>query len=119
MVTYRWNGAHPYRDHANERTVGPGEALPADIAERVAAAHPHDVERVDEDAGDEADGDAGDGVAEPPLDPSEFSVDALREALSEGDYDDAELDAIAAAERAGDGDPRTTALDAIDAARSS
>jgi len=46
---YRWVGAHAYRDHANDRVVERGEELPEDIAERVAAAHPHDVDVVEVD----------------------------------------------------------------------
>jgi hypothetical protein len=68
-----------------------------------------DFKRVDDAADDE------NTVAEPPLNPDEFSVDALEEALADADYSDAELDAIADAEAAGE--DRTTAHDAIDAAR--
>ena len=85
------------------------------VEERGGFEYADDDPGTNEDAADDAD-EAGGQVAEPPLNPAEFSVDALREALGEGEYSDAELDAIAEAERA-DGSPRTTALDAIDAAR--
>jgi len=52
---------------------------------------------------------------DPPLNPGEFAVDSLREALAESDYSDAELDAIADVETANK--DRATAHDAIDAAR--
>ena len=50
-------------------------------------------------------------VNEPPVDPTELTVDELRDALTAGDYSDAELGAIQAAEEAGDS--RSTALDAV------
>jgi len=53
---WRWAGAHAYRDHANDRSIGPGEELPADIADRVAASHPRDVESIE---GDDAETDDG------------------------------------------------------------
>lgn len=59
--------------------------------------------------------DATPAVADPPLNPADFAVEELREALAEGDYEAAELDAIADAE--GAGKERTTAFEAIDAAR--
>jgi len=49
-----------------------------------------------------------------PFDPSDYTVDELRDALAEG-YTDDELDALYQAED--DGKDRETALDAIDAAR--
>lgn len=46
MTAYRWVGNHDYRDHAHGRVIEPGEELPTEIAERVARAHPHDVDEV-------------------------------------------------------------------------
>jgi len=66
-------------------------------------------------SGDNADGVGDETVADPPLDPAEFSVDSLRDALQDADYDAAELDAVAEAEAAGK--DRKTAHEAIDAAR--
>lgn len=48
MAGYRWAGSHAYRDHLNGQVIGTGEELPESIADRVAAAHPHDVEHVEE-----------------------------------------------------------------------
>jgi len=53
MSGYRWTGSHAYRDHANDQTIEPGEKLPDEIAERVAGAHPRDVEAIED--GDESD----------------------------------------------------------------
>lgn len=55
-------------------------------------------------------------IADPPLNPADFSVAELRDALQDTDYSDAKLEAIADAERSTK--DRTTAHDAIDAARS-
>lgn len=45
-----WTGTHAYRDHANDRTIEPGEEIPEDCADRIAASHPRSVEeREDED----------------------------------------------------------------------
>lgn len=61
-MAYRWAGTHAYRDHANDRVIEPGEEIPADVVEQVAAAHPHQVEEVDEEP--EADGDEPEGESE-------------------------------------------------------
>jgi len=71
-----------------------------------------DETAIEESSPDEAEAE----VADPPLDPTQFSVDDLKTELDAGDFSDAELDALEDAERADD-DPRTTALDAIEAAR--
>lgn len=42
-------------------------------------------------------------VAEPPFDPTEYTVDEVRDALEDDDYSDAELRALLAAEEAGQG----------------
>jgi len=56
-MAYRWTGTHAFRDHANGRVIDPGEELPEDIAEQVASAHPHDVERIDDPpSGEDTDG---------------------------------------------------------------
>jgi len=47
MAGHRWVGRHAYHDHANDKTIEPGEELPEEIAERVAGAHPRDVEVID------------------------------------------------------------------------
>ena len=47
-----WTGTHAYRDHANGQTIEPGDELPEDCADRIAAAHPRNVEeRAADDAG--------------------------------------------------------------------
>jgi hypothetical protein len=53
MTCYRWVGTHPYRDHRNDRTLDHGDTFDSD---RIAAAHPRSVERVETDA-DSADAD--------------------------------------------------------------
>lgn len=55
MPSYRWVGTHAYRDHANDRVIDPGEELPEEIGERVASAHPHQVEAIDDGGADETD----------------------------------------------------------------
>lgn len=57
---YVWTGTHAYRDHANGRVVEPGEQLPGDIADQVAASHPQDVEQRETDSDDKDDGDGAD-----------------------------------------------------------
>jgi hypothetical protein len=104
MARYRWAGPHPHRDRRTGRVIEAGDIVDA---ERIVAAHPDKVERVDTDDGVTA--------AEGVVDPGAFSVAELRDHLADADYDEDDLDALAAAER--DGDDRTTALDAIDAAR--
>lgn len=54
MSGYRWAGSHAYRDHANNQRIEPGEELPDEIAERVASAHPTDVEAIEDDGDDTA-----------------------------------------------------------------
>jgi len=76
MSGYRWAGRHAYRDHANNQTIAPGEELPEEIAERVAGAHPRDVEAI-EDGGDESD-----------------DIEWSEEAWLEGDYSE-RADAVA------------------------
>jgi hypothetical protein len=58
MSEYRWAGTHAYNDHANGRVIEPGAELPDEIAERVADAHPYDVEAIDDETegGDDDDG---------------------------------------------------------------
>jgi hypothetical protein len=84
MAEYRWTGSHAYRDHANDQTIEPGEELPAEIADRVAGAHPTDVEGIEDDG----DGDGDDTAAE--SDDIEWS----EEAWLEGDYSE-RADAVA------------------------
>jgi len=62
-----------------------------------------------DDDGDEAE------VAEPPIDPSELTLDELEADLDENDYSAAELDALEATEEAAE--DRSGAQDLIDAAR--
>lgn len=106
MTTYRWVGAHPYRDHRTGRLLAPGETF---TDERIAEAHPHDCERVSDTPSDQP--------ASLPFDPGTLTVAELRDALSEraADLSAADFDAIADAER--NGKARTTALEAITAAR--
>jgi len=75
-----------------------------------------DVDEASTDDGAEEPAADGEEVADPPLDPTQFTVDDLKTELDAGDFSDAELDALEEVERADD-DPRTTALDAIEAAR--
>jgi len=76
MAGHRWVGRHAYHDHANDKTIEPGEELPEEIAERVAGAHPRDVEAI-EDGGDESD-----------------DIEWSEEAWLEGDYSE-RADAVA------------------------
>jgi hypothetical protein len=110
-------GAHP----DGELTFEDGVAMAsAEVAETIADRHPNidlgeavvtaDVDESDEDSGEptpEAEDEAG-----PPFDPSDHSVDDLRDELDAGDYDADELEALRTAETTGDN--RTTALEAID-----
>lgn len=57
-MPYRWVGTHPYRDHRNDRVLEHGDTFET---ERIAAAHPRNVERVDGDGG------AGDATDTPSL----------------------------------------------------
>lgn len=60
--------------------------------------------------------DAGDVTeADPPVDPSELTLDELEADLDENEYSDSELDALEAAEEAGE--DRSGAQDLIEAAR--
>jgi len=102
-MPYQWAGAHAYRDHASSRVIEPGERLPADVAERIAEAHPHDVATVDER-----------DTTESPLDPDDHTVTELQDALATGEYTDEQLAALKTAEQAGK--DRTTAIEAITAA---
>ena len=77
MSGYRWAGRHPYRDHANDQTIEPGEELPEEIAERVAGAHPTDVEAIEDD---------GDGEGDGGTDAESDDIEWSKEAWLEGDY---------------------------------
>ncbi|OYR66237.1 hypothetical protein DJ71_22110 [Halorubrum sp. E3] len=110
-------GAHP----DGELTFEDGVAMAsAEVAETIVDRHPNielgeavvtaDVDEGDEDEDEptpEAEDESG-----PPFDPSDESVDDLRDKLDAGDYDVDELEALRAAETTGDN--RTTALEAID-----
>lgn len=111
-------GAHP----DGELTFEDGVAMAsAEVAETIADRHPN-IELgeavVTADADDADDGDEADATQEaedesgPPFDPSDHSVDDLRDELDAGDYDVDALEALRAAETTGDN--RTTALEAID-----
>lgn len=87
-----------------------------DVAPKVLEQHPNSLTRIEEpdvstdDQGDAGDADAGDEVVVDP-DPSELTVDELRDRIA--DVDDAELlDAIKDAEKAGKN--RETAIDALE-----
>jgi len=122
MARYRWTGPHPHRDRRGGRVIEPGDTF--DV-ERIAAAHPDNVERVAEDGadgenatdGDDGDVDASGDETDAPLDPTDHTVAELRDALGEAPFDGDALDAIAAAERDRAEGPRSTALEAIDDAR--
>lgn len=113
MPHYEWQGAAPFRDRRNDREVEPGEVVELD--EHVAGPHREFVAVDPEDESD-AEAEADETVAAAPLNPTDFAVSELRDALEDADYSDEELDAIEDLERA-DGSARTTALDAIDAQR--
>lgn len=59
MARYRWVGTHAYRDHRNDRVIETDEEI-GDDADRIAEAHPHDVERIDEESNENPTGDAPD-----------------------------------------------------------
>jgi len=81
-----WTGTHPYRDHANGHTIEPGEEIPEGCADRIAAAHPRNVEeRAADDGTDDEPADADDSESE-----SGFS----EEDWLAGDYDE-RADAVA------------------------
>ena len=105
---YEWQGASPFRDHRNDREVKPGEVV--ELNDHVAGPHPEFV------AVEEDDDTTGESV-EPPFDPSDATVDELREMLEDipDDVTDAELDALYEAEQADEA--RDTALEALDNAR--
>jgi len=89
MAEYRWTGSHAYRDHANDQTIEPGEELPEEIAERVAAAHPTDVEAIE---GDDTAAESDDGEwSEDDWFAGEYTERA--DAVADGRVDD-HLDAI-------------------------
>ena len=76
---------------------------------------PGEEGEVDESGEEPAQNGSEDGVADPPLNPDEFTNSELESELSEGDFTEGELDAIEAAERsAGE---RAGALEAIENAR--
>jgi hypothetical protein len=111
---YRWVGAHAYRDHRNDRVIEPGEEIGED-AERIAAAHPHDVEEVDVEA-DDADAESFEEGIETvrdavSFDPSDHTNDEIAELVEDIDNAD-ELPAIRELEKHDQN--RSGALDAID-----
>jgi len=73
-----WTGTHPYRDHANDRTIEPGEEIPEDCADRIAASHARSVEEREADDAD------GDELAEAEAAETGFSEDDWLA----GDYDE-------------------------------
>lgn len=108
-------GSHP----DGELTFEDGVATTsAEVAETIADRHPNielgvAVETADAEESDEQEGTAeADDESGPPFDPSDYSVDDLRDELGGGDYSVDELEALRAAETTGDN--RTTALEAID-----
>lgn len=117
MPHYRWEGADTFHDYRNDREIDPGDVV--DLDAHVADPHPGMVPVADEADAGEAPSD-GEAEAPPtetsPIDPSEYSVDELRDALEDEDYDwtDAALRGLREAEA--DGEGRTTALEAIDKA---
>lgn len=106
MPSYRWAGSHAYRDHRNGRTIEPGDLIGQGV-ERIAAAHPQDVERVD--AGTGAD-EYTDGPQSPHDVVAEYTVDELREYVADLP-DIPTLRALREAEA--NQQHRTTALEAI------
>ena len=61
---YRWTGTNSYRDHRANVVIEPGEVIPEESAERIASAHPGDVEEVEVMASDRRMGSANDDVSE-------------------------------------------------------
>lgn len=74
-----------------------------------------DFELVDDGEGtdDAPDGEGAEDGVKAPFDPSEYTVDELRDELDDADYGASELHALAAAEERGQ--DRTTALETIEA----
>lgn len=125
MPRYEWQGADTFRDRRNDREIEPGDVVELDAHVAEPQSEFVRVETDSDEAGAADESDDEDGEGEPddeeadtddaPIDPTEYTVDELRDVLAEGGFDADTLDTIADAERAGEG--RQTALDAIDAAR--
>ncbi|SNZ18163.1 hypothetical protein SAMN06269185_3273 [Natronoarchaeum philippinense] len=111
MADYRWVGAHAYRDHRNDRVIEPGEEI-GDDAERIVAAHPHDVEQIDaDDAGFESFEDGIETVRDAvSFDPAERTNDEIADLVEDIDNRE-ELAAIRDLEQHEQN--RSGALDAI------
>jgi len=83
-----------------------------DVAARIARRYPN-IERADAtSAGPDNSAEVEEAVADPPLDPSEYTIDDL-EAELDGEFSDAQLQALLNAEEAGE--DRSGATDAIEA----
>jgi len=82
-MTYRWDGTHPYHDHANGRVIEPGDEIPTDAADRIASSHPYDVVEADDEADDGADDGADDEASE--NDDSD-DIEWTEEAWLQGNY---------------------------------
>jgi len=134
LPRYEWRGDGGFRDNRNDRVVEPGETVALD--EHVGGPHPELVRVGDDDDGDadddsqpdtvaeateeyvtgdlsesELEGRLGHALDEPPFDPSECTVDELRERLDRADYHAVEYQQLRDAERSGQN--RTTAVKAI------
>lgn len=112
MPRYEWRGADTFHDRRNGREIKPGTVVELDA--HVAEPQSEFV-RVETDTDEAGVVDESDADDAPPIDPTEYTVDELRDVLAEGGFDAETLDVIAGAERAGES--RQTALDALDAAR--
>lgn len=115
MPQYRWLGSGPFTDNANDRVIESGDVVELDA--HIADAHPEFV-RVGADEAGSAEGvgvsDAA-SVSETAPDPSELTVDELRDALE--DYDPDNTVALRnLREREREGKNRATAIEAIEAA---
>lgn len=111
---YRWTGTNSYRDHRADVVIEPGEVIPDESAERIASAHPGDVEEVEVVASDGQMESADDAVSEDgvtiPFDQESLNVPDLEDRIA--GIDDPELlDAMR--EREEENKDRKTVLDAI------
>jgi hypothetical protein len=89
-----------------------GEEL--EVSEEILEQYPRRLERVEAEDVDDSDSDVEEEpeVADPPIDPAEYTIDELQAGLAGSDYSNAELVALRSAEQ--DGKDRTGAKDTID-----
>lgn len=110
-------GAHPDGEVDFEEGVAIVEDQ--EVAETLAARYPNirvagEVDVDTSDSSESESGESGESVAEPAIDPSEYTISELEAEIESGDYTDNELETIREAESATD--DRDGAIEAIDAA---